>query len=134
MNYIFELTLKVRDYECDLQGIVNNANYQHYLEHTRHEFLSSIGVSFAELHKQGIDAVVARINMSFKTSLTSGDEFVSKLYITKEGIKYIFHQDIFRKSDNKLSVKATVEVVNLINGRLSMSDLFNTVLGPYLSE
>ena len=72
--------------------------------------------------------------MSFKTSLTSGDEFVSKLYITKEGIKYIFHQDIFRKSDNKLSVKATVEVVNLINGRLSMSDLFNTVLGPYLSE
>ena len=32
-KYIYELTLKVRDYECDLQGIVNNANYQHYLEH-----------------------------------------------------------------------------------------------------
>ena len=30
-NYIFELKDKVRDYECDLQGIVNNANYQHYL-------------------------------------------------------------------------------------------------------
>ena len=49
-KYIYELTLKVRDYECDLQGIVNNANYQHYLEHTRHEFLSSVGVSFAKLH------------------------------------------------------------------------------------
>ena len=28
MNYIYELKMKVRDYECDLQGIVNNANYQ----------------------------------------------------------------------------------------------------------
>ena len=51
MNYIYELAMKVRDYECDLQGIVNNANYQHYLEHTRHEFLSSVGVSFAALHE-----------------------------------------------------------------------------------
>ena len=33
-QYIYELEMKVRDYECDLQGIVNNANYQHYLEHT----------------------------------------------------------------------------------------------------
>lgn len=53
MNYIYELKMKVRDYECDLQGIVNNANYQHYLEHTRHEFLLSTGVSFAALHEQG---------------------------------------------------------------------------------
>ena len=50
-KYIYELEMKVRDYECDLQGIVNNANYQHYLEHTRHEFLLSTGVSFAGLHE-----------------------------------------------------------------------------------
>ena len=58
MEYAFEITLKVRDYECDLQGIVNNANYQHYIEHTRHEYLLSRGVSFADLHARGIDAVV----------------------------------------------------------------------------
>ena len=66
-DYIFELEMKVRDYECDLQGIVNNANYQHYIEHTRHEFLLAQGISFADLHAQGIDAVVARLNMAFKT-------------------------------------------------------------------
>ena len=38
-EYQFTLKFEVRDYECDLQGIVNNAVYQHYLEHTRHVYL-----------------------------------------------------------------------------------------------
>ena len=83
--YSYEIEIKVRDYECDAQGIVNNANYQHYMEHTRHEFLVSQGVSFARLHEEGIDPVVARITIAFKTPLRSGDEFISKLYLKKEG-------------------------------------------------
>lgn len=133
-DYIYELTLKVRDYECDLQGIVNNANYQHYLEHTRHEFLSSIGLSFSELHTKGVDAVVARINIAFKTPLKSGDEFVSRLYMKKDGIKYVFYQDIFRKSDEKTVVKATVDTVCLVDGRLSRSEIFDKAFAPYLAE
>jgi acyl-CoA thioester hydrolase len=132
-KYIYELEMKVRDYECDLQGIVNNANYQHYLEHTRHEFLLSTGVSFAKLHEQGVDPVVARINMAFKTPLKSGDEFISKLYMKKESIKYVFYQDIFRKSDNKIAIKAVVETVCVVNGRLSDSELFDKIFEPYLT-
>ena len=119
MEYQYELTLKVRDYECDLQGIVNNANYQHYLEHARHEFLLSLGISFAKLHKQGIDPVVARINMAFKTPLKSGDQYTCCLNLKKEGIKYVFYQEIFRTADRKLVVKAVVETVFLVNGRLT---------------
>lgn len=133
-KYIYELKMKVRDYECDLQAIVNNANYQHYLEHTRHEFLTSIGVSFAKLHEDGIDPVVARLTMSFKTPLRSGDEFISKLYMKKEGIKYVFYQDIFRASDMKIVIKATVETVCIVNGRLSDSALFNQIFASYLNE
>lgn len=133
-DYIFELPLKVRDYECDLQGIVNNANYQHYLEHTRHEFLTSLNVSFAGLHEQGVDPVVARITMAFKVPLKSGDEFLSRLRLRKEGIKYVFYQDIYRKSDGKLSLKATVETVCVVDGRLSNSDLFDAIFEPYLNE
>ena len=114
-KYIYELKMKVRDYECDLQGIVNNANYQHYLEHTRHEFLTSVGISFAKLHEEGVDPVVARLTMAFKTPLKSGDEFVSKLYLKKEGIKYVFYQDIFRLPDMKVAIKATVESVCVVN-------------------
>ncbi len=45
---VHSLEFSVRDYECDVQGVVNNANYQHYLEHARHEFLLSKGISFMQ--------------------------------------------------------------------------------------
>ena len=133
-KYIYELKMKVRDYECDLQGIVNNANYQHYLEHTRHEFLTATGVSFARLHEEGIDPVVARLTMAFKTPLRSGDEFVSKLYLKKEGIKYVFYQVIYRLPDMKMVIKASVDTVCLVNGRLNECSLFDEVFAPYLND
>ena len=132
MNYSYELKMKVRDYECDLQGIVNNANYQHYIEHTRHEFLRSEGISFAALHEQGTDAVVARLTMAFKTPLRSGDEFVSRLNVRKDGIKYVFLQDIFRLPDEKLAVRATVDTVCLVDGRLQVCPQLDTLIEPYL--
>ncbi|MDR0873214.1 MAG: acyl-CoA thioesterase [Prevotellaceae bacterium] len=116
---IYELPFKVRDYECDLQGIVNNANYQHYLEHTRHEFIETEGINFADLHAQGIDVVVARIEMAFKTPLKSGDKFVCQLNLKKEGIKYVFYQEIYRLPDNALCLKAKVDTVAVVEGRLA---------------
>ena len=117
--YIYELDFKVRDYECDLQGIVNNSVYQNYLEHTRHEFLLDRNVSFSDLHLQGIDAVVARIEIAFKSPLRSRDEFVCKLNVKKDGIKYVFNQAIYRKPDNKLCVTAKVTTVVLVDGKLT---------------
>lgn len=118
MNFIYELEFKVRDYECDLQGIVNNANYQHYLEHTRHEFLLENDLSFVQLHNEGIDLVVARIEISYKVPLRSKDRFISKLNLVKDGIKYTFFQHIYRLPDMKLCVRAKVENVATINGQL----------------
>lgn len=130
MEYIFSLEFKVRDYECDLQGIVNNANYQHYTEHTRHEFLRSRGVSFADLHARGIDAVVAGMQLRFKQPLRSGDSFVSRLALRKEGLKYVFVQDIYRLPDLRSVFKSTVDTVCLINGRLSDCEELNRVFFP----
>lgn len=118
-DYLFSLRLKVRDYECDLQGIVNNANYQHYAEHTRHEFLLTRGVSFARLHQEGVDCVVARLTMAFKTPLRSGDECLSCLNLRREGLRYIFSHDIYRLSDHRLACRAQIDVVCLVDGRLT---------------
>lgn len=99
MNYIYELKMKVRDYECDLQGIVNNANYQHYLEHTRHEFLLSTGVSFAALHEQGVDPVVARINIDISV-IESLDP--DKIYFIPIAIADATPYPIVKKKGNAL--------------------------------
>jgi acyl-CoA thioester hydrolase len=119
--YIYELEFKVRDYECDLQGVVNNSVYQNYLEHTRHEFLLENNISFDQLHQQGIDAFVARIEIAYKLPLRSGDSFLSRLYVKKEGVKYVFNQVIYRKTDEKLCIKAKVDTVVVVNGKLVAS-------------
>ena len=116
-QYVFETEMEVRDYECDIQGIVNNANYLHYTEHTRHLYLMSLGVSFAKLHEQGVDPVVARMNLQYKTPLR------------KEGLRYVFNQDIFRKSDGRLCLRAVVELVCLINGKLGNSEDYDRAFG-----
>ena len=109
----------VRDYECDIQGIVNNANYLHYLEHARHQFLISQNVSFADLHRRGIDAVVARVAMALKYSLRPGDEYECQLRVEKQGVKYLFQQEILRATDMKLCVSATITTVCLVDGKLA---------------
>lgn len=121
-NYDFELEFKVRDYECDLQGVVNNSIYQNYLEHTRHEFMLSIGLNFADLFNKGVVAVVARIELAYKTPLVSGDRFVSRLRVEHQGVKYLFYQDIYRLPDEKLCLKGMVTTTSIINGRLAVSD------------
>ena len=130
---IFAVELKVRDYECDVQGHVNNANYQHYFEVTRHEFLEKVGLNFHKLHLEGIDAVVSSVHIRYKIPLVGMDKFkcvISK--IDKVRVKYIFHQEIIRIEDNALCAKAKIEVVNLVNGKLSEPVVFNQAFADYI--
>ena len=132
MKYIFETRMEVRDYECDIEGIVNNANYLHYAEHTRHLFLKSLGVSFAKLHEQGIDAVVHSMKLQYKVPLRCDDEFISRLNLKKDRFKYMFYQDIYRASDEQLCFRATVELVCLINGQLGNSPEYDEAFKAYI--
>ncbi len=131
---LFSLELAVRDYECDIQGVVNNSVYQNYMEHTRHEFLRHIGLDFAALHEEGIDAFVARIEIAYKFPLRSGDRFVCRLSMEKEGrLKYIFYQDIFRLPDERLITRGRVVATTTVNGRLAVSDKVDAVFLSVMS-
>lgn len=133
-KYVYETRMEVRDYECDIEGIVNNANYLHYLEHTRHRFLRQAGLSFAEMHQRGVDAVVARMDLRYKSPLRCDDNLISRLWIEKQGIRYVFHQDIFREADEALCLKATVELVCLVNGKLANSEEYDRAFLPYFAN
>jgi len=114
----YGLEFVVRDYECDLQGVVNNANYQHYLEHARHEFLISKGVSFVDLHDEGTDLIVTRVEIDYKYPLRSRDRFIVRLNIQREGnARLVFIQDIFRLPDEKHVAHAKVTGVATRKGR-----------------
>ena len=110
-DYAFEIEMKVRDYECDLQGVVNNSNYQHYMEHARHEFLETTGTSFSALHNQGIDVMVSRIDISYKHSLRGSDRFVVQVAYQREGIKLVFFEDIYKLPENILCAKGRIEAI-----------------------
>lgn len=104
-----ELELKVRDYECDMDHVVNNAVYLNYLEHARHEYLLGIGIKFGELSKQGVSLVVTRVEADFRASLVSGDTFRVYTTLARKGrIRLEFHQTIYRVSDRRLMLSAVV--------------------------
>jgi len=127
-EYRYKLEMKVRDYECDLQGVVNNSNYQHYMEHTRHEYLESLGENFGKMHEKGVDAFVSRVEIKFKQSLRSGDKFLSCMNIRREGVKIVFDQDIYRMSDDILAAAGKVEIVVVENGKLTRGGYFDEML------
>jgi acyl-CoA thioester hydrolase len=128
---VFEIEMKVRDYECDAQGIVNNANYLHYTEVTRHEFMESLGISFKECHEQRVDPVVLRADLRYKTPLTGGESFLSSLTVERKGAKMFFHQ-VFRRKSGAVCCEAFIEVATLINGKLSRGDYFDERMKDYL--
>lgn len=108
-EFIFEYEMEVRDYECDMQGVVNNSIYQNYLEHTRHKYLQSIGLGFAVLTEKQINLMVIRVEIDYKASLKSGDTFISALRMERiSPLRFGFVQQINRKSDNKTMVNALV--------------------------
>ncbi len=127
-EYRFAIEMKVRDYECDLQGVVNNANYQHYMEHTRHEFLESLGENFGRLHEQGVDVFVSRVDIKYRQSLRSGDRFRSCMNLVREGVKLVFLQDLYRLSDGASVISARVEAVAVEGGRLTRGEYFDNLL------
>ncbi len=108
-DYAFTLPMSVRDYECDMQGIVNNSVYQNYLEHTRHEYLKSVGIDFKAYALQGINLVVVRAELDYRFPLRGSDTFSVGLNFGRESrLKFAFYQDIYRVPDNRLILNAKI--------------------------
>lgn len=131
-GFIFELELQVRDYELDLEGIVNNAVYQNYLEHTRHEFCRRAGLSFARMHELGVDPVLRRAEIDYISPLRSGDSFLSCLRMERKGPRFIFHQALLRLPDREPVLNAKIVIASIENGRVGRGDMLAEAFAPYL--
>lgn len=131
--YTFETAMRVRDYEVDSQGIVNNAVYLHYLEHTRHEFCRTAGTSFRAMQQNGIDPVLRSVEIEYLHPLGLADEFVSCLNLQREGPRFVFIQDIFTLPERLPVVRARCTVVCLENGHLTRGDTLAAHFAEFLN-
>ncbi|MBQ4139516.1 MAG: acyl-CoA thioesterase [Muribaculaceae bacterium] len=131
-EYIYSKEIKVRDYELDAEGVVNNANYLHYLEYTRHCFCEMAGFSFQQMRDEGIVPMLSRIEADYRRPMRSGETIISRLWVESQGVRFIFHQDLFDKDSGELSVHAIVTIIALENGKLSRGERFKEVFKNYL--
>lgn len=117
MNNDYQISLLVRDYECDLQGVVNHARYLHYLEHARHEYLKHCGLDFAQLTADGIVVVVVRAEIDYLQPLRSGDHFRVTVRCRRESrLRLCFEQQIRHGDTDVLMLSAWI-TATAVNGR-----------------
>ncbi len=81
MSASFQLDFHVRDYELDQFGVVNNAVYLNYLEHTRHAFLITLGIIPSQAAKDNQSLALSEIHLRFYKSLLSDQTFTVYLQV-----------------------------------------------------
>ncbi|MCL2381711.1 MAG: acyl-CoA thioesterase [Treponema sp.] len=105
---ICKCSLKVRTYECDSYGHVNNANYLNYLEFARCEFLRDVGFDYPTMVRLGYGVYVARVEIDYKIPAVADDELLIKSWPVKKGAASgVLAQQIWRGSDLLAEAKVT---------------------------
>ena len=111
---VYSVSMDARDHECDIQGVVNNAHYQHYFEHARHRFLLDNDIDFAALAQQNINLMVSKIEIEYLGSIVAHDQFYVTVEVMAESkIRYQFVQEIYKQTNDVLLAIAKTTVVTV---------------------
>ncbi|KAG9146646.1 hypothetical protein Leryth_019682 [Lithospermum erythrorhizon] len=111
MNGWHEIELKVREYELDQYGVVNNAVYSSYCQLGHHEILQMLGITSYGLDSGGAVAL-AELSLKFLAPLQSGDRFVLKVRISDmSAVRLFFQHHIFKLPDQQPIMNANATAV-----------------------
>ena len=105
---VTKCSLRVRTYECDSYGHVNNANYLNYLEFARYEFLRDVGFDYESMVKAGYGVYIARIEIDYKKPAVTDDVLeITSWAIKKGAVSGALAQEIRRGDDLLVEAKVT---------------------------
>jgi acyl-CoA thioester hydrolase len=85
MSEPFIHRLRVRYSECDLQGVLFNANYMAYIDHTITELWRAAYGGYTVMLDRGADIVVAEANLRFRGAARFDEEVVIEATVTNLG-------------------------------------------------
>jgi acyl-CoA thioester hydrolase len=71
--YPLRAMIRVRTYELDSFGHVNNAVYLNYMEEARSEYLKQMGLSFHDFAQLGVQIVIAESYVKYLVPARYGD-------------------------------------------------------------
>ena len=69
--------------------------------------------------------MVSKATLEYKSPLRGDDRFVVDIDMKREGVKLVCLQNIYRLPDEMLCVKGRIEIVSVVNGRLSRGEKFD---------
>ncbi len=65
---------RVQYYETDMMGIVHHANYLHWMEEARIQFMDAMGFPYADMEKKGVVSPVRAVSCRYMEACTFSDE------------------------------------------------------------
>ena len=65
---------KVQYYETDMMGVAHHANYIHWMEEARIDFMDRIGFPYKRMEAEGVFSPVKSLQVNYLKPCTFGDE------------------------------------------------------------
>ncbi|KAL3151636.1 hypothetical protein ABBQ38_012627 [Trebouxia sp. C0009 RCD-2024] len=105
----FAIKMKVRDYELDQYGVVNNAVYLNYLQHVREEWMHYIGFNSGEFARAGNALALSECNVKYMRPLRTRDLFNSLAWVTKvSATSFHLYQELVKVEEDEQACKEEV--------------------------
>jgi acyl-CoA thioester hydrolase len=103
--------MRVRYAECDAQGVLFNAHYLAYVDHTITELWRAAYGGYQAMLDRGVDIVVAQVTMRFLGSARFDEEIAIEAVVTHLGTSSMISRHRFHRLGGELLLDAEIRHV-----------------------